>query len=70
MLLYCLMHREKADCKNPGASKTNKGNLIILLKCAVCDTKKSSLIKGQKASGLFTSLGVKTPLVKFLFLKV
>ena len=32
--------------------------------CAVCDSKKSKFIKQQEASGLLSSLGMKTPLKK------
>ena len=39
-----------------------KGTLIILIKCAVCHTNKSRFIKEQKASGLLSSLEIKTPL--------
>ena len=31
-------------------------------KCAICGSKKSWFIKEQDANGLFSSLGVKTPL--------
>ena len=34
---------------------------MLLSKCAVCDTKKS---KEEKASGLLSSLGIKTTLSK------
>ena len=37
---------------------------MLLLKCAVCDSKKSKSIKQQKASGLLSILGIKTPLSK------
>ena len=37
---------------------------MILLKCAVCDSKKSKFIKQQEASGLLSSLGIRTPLGK------
>ena len=37
---------------------------MLLSKCAVCDSKKSKFIKQQKASGLSSSLGTKTPLSK------
>ena len=37
---------------------------MLLLKCAVCDNKKSKLIKQQEASELLSSLGIKTPLSK------
>ena len=34
---------------------------MLLLKCAVCDSKKSKFIKQQEVSGLSNSLGIKTP---------
>ena len=34
---------------------------MLLTKCAVCDSKKSNFIKEEEASGLFSSLGIKTP---------
>ena len=40
---------------------------MLLLKCEVCDSKKSKFIKEQKASGLLSSLGIKTPLRKIHF---
>ena len=38
--------------------------IMLLSKCAVCDSKKSKFIKEQEASGLLSSLGIKTPLSK------
>ena len=35
-----------------------------MLLCAVCDSKKSTFIKEQEASGLLSSSGIKTPLSK------
>ena len=37
---------------------------MLLLKCAVCDSKKSKFIEQQEASRLFSSLGIKAPLSK------
>ena len=37
---------------------------MLLLKCEVCDSKKSKFIKDQEASGLLSSLEIKTPLSK------
>ena len=37
---------------------------MLLSKCAVCDSKRSKFIKEQEASGLLSSLGIKTPLSK------
>ena len=33
---------------------------MILLKCAVYDSKKSKFIKQQEASGILSNLGIKT----------
>ena len=35
---------------------------MLLSKCAVCDSKKSKFIKEPEASGLWSSLGMKTSL--------
>ena len=34
---------------------------MLLSKCVVCDSKKLRFIKEQKARGLLSSLGIKTP---------
>ena len=38
---------------------------MLLSKWAVCNNKKWRFIKEQEASGLLSSLGIKTPLRKF-----
>ena len=37
---------------------------MLLSKCSVSDSKKSQFIKQEEASGLLSSLGIKTPLNK------
>ena len=37
---------------------------MLLLKCAICNSKKLRLIKNQDAKGLLSNLGVRTPLNK------
>ena len=37
---------------------------MLLSNCEVYDSKKSKFIKEQEASGLLSSLGIKTPLNK------
>ena len=37
---------------------------MLLSKCVVCDSKKLTFVKEQKASGLLSSLGIITPLRK------
>ena len=56
MLSYCLKCRKNPESKNPKVAKTNKGKLIILSKCSVCDSKKSRYIKKQETRGLLISL--------------
>ena len=60
-----------AETKNPDSTKKkkkskktqqNKERIILLSKSAVYNTKKSRFIKKQEASGLLSSLGLKTPL--------
>ena len=41
---------------------------MLLSKCIVCDSIKSKFIKEQEASGLLSSLGIKTPLSKIFLL--
>ena len=37
---------------------------MLLSKCPICVSKKSRFIKKQEASGILSSLGLKTPLSK------
>ena len=64
MLSYCLKCRKNRESKNPKVARTKKGRIMLLSKCSVCDIKKSKFIKQQEASGLLSSLGIKTPLSK------
>ena len=50
--------------RNPNVSKMNNGKTLILSKCTICGSKKSRFIKNQGASGILSSLGLKTPLSK------
>ena len=64
MLSYCLECRKNTESKNPKVARTKNGRIMLLSKCAVYDSKKSKFIKQQEASGLISSLGIKTPLSK------
>ena len=64
MLSYCLKCRKNTEIKNPKVATTKNGRIMLLSKCAMCDSKKSKLIKEQKASGSLSSLGIKAPLCK------
>ena len=64
MLSYCLRCRKNTESKNPKLAKTKSRRIMLLLKWAVCDSKKSKFIKEQEASGLLSSLGIKAHLSK------
>ena len=66
MLLYCSKCRKNKESKNPKVARTKNGRTILLSKSAVRDSENSKFIKEQEASGLLSSLGIKTPLSKIL----
>ena len=64
MLSCCLKCKRNRESINPKVLKTTNGKAIILLKCAICGSKTSKLIKQQEAKGLLSNLGLRTPLNK------
>ena len=61
MLLYCLKCRKNTESKNPKVARLKNRRIMLLSKCTVSDSKKSKFVKQQEASGLLSSLGIKTP---------
>ena len=49
---------------NLAVSETSNGKIMLLSKCAICDSKKSRFTKKQEANGILSGLGLKTPLRK------
>ena len=64
MKSYCLKCRKNSENINPRVSKTSNNRTMLLSKCAICECKKSRVIKNQEAKGLLGNLGIKTPLSK------
>ena len=64
MSSYYLKCKKNTENINPRLSKTNNGKIMLLPKCDTCASKKSRFIKKQEASGILSSLGLKTPLNK------
>ena len=64
MLSYCLKCKRNTESINPKVLKTTNGKAIILSTCAIGGSKKSKFIKEQKAKGLLSNLGLRTPLNK------
>ena len=57
MLSYCLKCRKNIESENQKVVKTKNGRIMLLPKCAVCDSKKSKFIKEPESSGLLSPLG-------------
>ena len=64
MLSYCLKCRKNTESKNPKVARIKNGRIILLSEGAVSDGKKVKFTKEQEASGLLSSLGIKTLLSK------
>ena len=62
---YCLKCRKNTASTNPKVARTKNRRIMLLSKCAVYDSKKSKFINEQEASGLLSSLGIRTNLNKF-----
>ena len=67
---HYLKCRKNTESKNAKITTTKNGRIILLSKCALCDSKKSKYIKQQEASGFLSSLGIKAPWLKFAVLKI
>ena len=69
MLSYCLKCNNNNNNNNTESidlkvSATSNGNTMILSKCAIYGSKKPKFIREQKAKGLLSNLGIRTPLSK------
>ena len=53
---------KKYESINPKDVRFKNGRIMLLSKCAVSNSKKSKFNKEQEASGLSTSLAIRTPL--------
>ena len=56
MLSYCLKCRKNTEIKNLNVVTTKNERMMLLQKCAVCNSKKLKFIKEQEAG----ELGIKT----------
>ena len=61
---YCLKCTKNTESINPRVSKTSNGKIMILAKCAICNSKKRKFVERQEASGILSNVGIRTPLSK------
>ena len=64
MLSYCLKCRKNTESKYSKVVRSKSERIMLSPKCAVCESKNLKPIKEKEASGLLTSLGLKTSLNK------
>ena len=67
---YCLGCRKYTENIIPKIVRNRQNRLMIQSNCAVCNSKNSRFIKEQKALGILSNLGIKTPLSKVSLLNV
>ena len=70
MKTYCVKSRKDTEDIDSKMVRTKNNRLIMQSKCFVCGIKKSRFVKEQKAKGLLSNLGIKTPLSKIPSLNV
>ena len=67
---YCLVYRDYTKSINPKIVRNRQNRYIIKSNCANCRSKKSRFIKEQKALGILSNLGIKTPLSQVPLLNI
>ena len=59
---YCLACRKYTKSINTKIVRNRQNRLMIQSNCATCGSKKSRFIKEQKALGILSNVGIRTPL--------
>ena len=67
---YCLVCRDDTKSINPKIVRNRQNRYIIQSNCTTRGSKKSRFIKDQKALGLLSNLGIKTPLSQVPLLNI
>ena len=55
---YCLKCKKNTENIAPKVPSASNGRVMILSKCAICDSKKSRFIKHQEAKGLLSKIPI------------
>ena len=67
---YCLACRKYTKSINPKIVRNRQNRSMIQSNCAIYCSKKSRFIKEQKALGILSNLGIKTPLSQVPLLNI
>ena len=67
---YRLVCRDYIKSINPKIPRNRQNRYIIQSNCVTCRSQKSRFIKEQKALGILSNLGIKTPLSQVPLLNI
>ena len=67
---YCLVCKKYTKNTNPKIVRNRQNRLMIQSNCLIRGSKKSRFIKEQKALGILSNLGIRTPLNQVPLLNV
>ena len=67
---YFLACRKYTENTNPKIVRNRQNRLMIQSNCSIFGSKKSRFIKKQKALGILSNLGIRTPLSQVPLLNV
>ena len=67
---YCFVCRDYTKSINPKIVRNRQNRYIIQSNYAICGSKTSRFNKEQKALGILSNLGIKTPLSQVLLLNI
>ena len=67
---HCLACRKYTKSINPKIVRNRQNRSMIQSNCVICGSKKSTFIKEQKALGILSNLGIKTPLSQVPLLNI
>ena len=70
MKTCCVKCWKDTENIDPKIVKIKNGRLLMQSKCIICRIKNSRFMKEQKAKGLLSNLGIKTPFSKIPLLNV
>ena len=54
--MYCLKCRKNTENKNPKVVRTKNERIMLLSKCAVCNSKELKFLKEQETKALLSNL--------------
>ena len=69
VLSYCLTRRKYVENKIAKVVKNKNGKIMLLSKCAVCNSRKAKVTKEQEARGLLSRLRLRSPSSQVPFLR-